>query len=114
MLWHAQHGATAEQYRATLQERGAPIPTYLIPPEPIPGVHTWFLAFWELSTERRFPSGPIPWSAIQAYPTSDRDAFHSAMRDADRAYLEFLSRPEEQRASLPVAGPDLLRAIAKT
>lgn len=109
MLWHAQHGATAAEYRADLEKRGAPIPAYLWPPEVLPGVHHWFLAFWELSTERRFIGGPIPWSAIEAYPTDDPETFRAVIRAADRAYLDFLAKPPEQRASLPVATKGLFK-----
>ena len=116
MLWYAQHGATAESYRDVLDRRGAPIPAYLWPPETLPGVQEWVLSFWELSTERRFIGGPIPWSALEAYPVSpeEAEAFRRAIRDADRAYLNFLARPEEERASLPVATSGILRGKAKT
>jgi len=92
VLWQLQHGATAQEYRDALIQRGAPVPDYLNPPDAMPGVAEWFLAFWELSTERRFPGGPIPWSAIAVYPTDDPDLFHACIRAADRAYLAW--KPE--------------------
>lgn len=75
------------------------------------GVGEWFYAFWELSTERRFAGGPIPWTALAAYPVDDdeAEAFRTAIREADRAYLEFLAKPVEERQSMPVAGPQVLR-----
>lgn len=111
MLWHAQHGATAEKYREDCARRGAPIPAYLWPPEALPGISAWFLAFFELSTERRFAGGAIPWSAIEAWPVdpAEGDTFRRAIRDADRAYLEFLAKPEEDRKSLPVATGSILK-----
>lgn len=111
MLWQAQHGATAHQYRAEQERRGAPVPAYLYPPDAAPGVMPWFFAFWELSTERRFAGGPIPWTALHAYPVdpAEGDAFRAAIREADRAYLGFLAKPPEERASLPVAGPGLFK-----
>ena len=110
MLWQAQHGATAATYRAECERRGAPIPAYLFPPDALPGVSDWFFAFWELSTERRYSGGPIPWSVIDAYPVSDGEAetFRAAIREADRAYLDFLAKPADERQSLPVAGPNIL------
>ncbi len=102
MLWHLQHGATAKQYRDQCIDRGVPVPGYLIPPDPLPGVEGWFTSFWELRTERRFPEGPIPTTAIHAYPVSaeEADIFADAMRAADAALLEFINRPEDQRKSL--------------
>jgi len=109
VLWHTQHGATAETYRNTLAERGAPIPPYLIPPEPIPGVYEWFLAFWELSTERRFPGGPIPVTAIRGWPTDDPDTFAACIRSADAAYLAFISKPLEEKTPMEPLRPGLLK-----
>ena len=108
MLWQAQHGGTAEAYRRELEARGAPIPAHLFPPDALPGVTPWYVAFWELSTERRFAGGPIPWSAIEAMCGGD-EAFRRAIREADRAYLEFMARPPEERQSLPPAGPGLFK-----
>ena len=71
----------------------------------------WFYAFWELSTERRFVGGPIPWSALNDYPAEDAEAFRAAIREADRAYLDFLAKPVEERQSLPVAGPQMLKGF---
>jgi hypothetical protein len=103
VLWHLQHGANARKYRDLCIERGVPIPGYLIPPESLPGVDGWFSAFWELRTERRFAEGPIPTSAIRAFPVADgeADSFADAMRAADAALLEFINRPEDERKSLP-------------
>jgi hypothetical protein len=113
VLWQAQHGATAEDYRADLERKGAPIPAYLWPPDPLPGVLEWFLAFWELSTERRFPGGPIPWSAIAAYPEPE-PTFATVIRAADRAYLAFLAKPPEERKSLPVATAGIFKGKKRT
>ena len=93
MLWQAEHGATAAEYRKTQEERGAPIPDYLNPPPALPGVAEWFQTYWELSTERRFMGGPIPWSAIAAFPTDDPDTFRACIRAADAAYLNFKPEP---------------------
>jgi hypothetical protein len=103
VLWHVQHGATAKQYRDQCIERGVPVPGYLIPPAPLPGIEGWFTAFWELRTERRFPEGPIPATAIREYPVAPEEAedFATAMRRADAALIEFLNKPEDQRRSLP-------------
>ena len=108
-----QHGATAAQYRAELIKRGAPIPAYLIPPEPMPGIDGWFSAFWELRTERRFAEGPIPASALRDYPVNAAEAedFQAAMRAADAALLEFISRPAEERQSLPPMTSGTLKAM---
>lgn len=113
MLWQAQHGATAQQYRADCEARGVTPPAYLYPPATRPGLDVWHLAFWELSTERRFPGGPIPCSAIDAWPVADdeRETFRHAIRRADAAYLDFLAKPAEERQSLPVAGPKLLEGF---
>jgi hypothetical protein len=71
----------------------------------------WFTAFWEISTERRFPQGPIPRSAIDAWPVdpSERSLFVACMRAADAAYLDFLSKPAEERASPKPLEPGFLR-----
>lgn len=113
MLWQAQHGATAETYRKTLAERGAPIPAYLIPPAILPGVDAWLTAFWELRTERHFAEGPIPAGAIRAYPISaaEIDDFSAAMRAADAALMEFYSKPQEDRQSLPPMTSGTLKAM---
>lgn len=101
MLWYAQHGATHESYAATLKERGAPIPKYLIPPDALPGVSGWFYDFWELSTERKFDGAAIPWSSLNAYPCgSDPETFRRCIRDADAAYLAFRAKPAEEQKSL--------------
>lgn len=114
MLWQAQHGATAHQYRADCEKRGVKPPEYLYPPAALPGLDVWHIAFWELSTERRFPGGPIPVSAIEAWPvpTHEVDTFRHAIRRADAAYLEFLSRPAEERASPAPMSPDAFRRMA--
>lgn len=113
MLWQAQHGATAETYRATLKDRGAPIPAYLIPPDLMPGLEAWLTAFWELRTERRFAEGPIPASAIRAYPVAahEADDFLTVMRSADAALLDFYSKPAEDRQSLPPMTSGTLKAM---
>lgn len=108
MLWHAQHGATAEQYRKTLAERGVrTIPDHLYPPPELPGVGHWVIAYFELATDRRFIGGPIPRSSIAAYPvaTDDADLFHRCIRDADAAYLAFVNKPPEERKSAPPMMP---------
>lgn len=108
MLWYAQHGATHEKYTEALKERGAPIPKYLVPPQALPGATPWFLAFWELATERRYEGGPIPWSAIDRYPVSpsEADTFRNCMRACDAAYMAFRSRPADEQKSLkPMMAP---------
>jgi hypothetical protein len=112
VLWYAQHGGTFQSYTATLRERGAPIPKYLIPPEPLPGAMAWFDDFWELSTERRFEGAPIPWSAIAAYPVapSEAETFHRCIRDADAAYLNFRAKPPDDQKSLPPMMPPKRKA----
>lgn len=108
MLWHAQHGATAAQYRKTLAERGVQsIPEYLHPPPELPGVGEWVGAFYELATDRRFAGGPIPWSSIEAFPVhpSEADLFRRCIREADAAYLGFINRPPDDRKSLPPMTP---------
>jgi hypothetical protein len=100
VLWHAQHGANAEKYRKTLAERGVRnIPEYLFQPEELPGVGQWVSAFFELSTDRRVVGGPIPWSSIKAYPVApdEADIFHRCIRDADAAYLDYVTKPPEKR-----------------
>lgn len=113
MLWQAQHGATAETYRKTLAERGAPIPAYLIPPDLLPGLEAWVTAFWELRTERHFAEGPIPASAIRTYPVdpAEADDFGAVMRAADAALLDFYSKPAEDRQSLPPMTSGTLKAM---
>jgi hypothetical protein len=114
VLWQAQHGATAHKYRADCEARGVKPPAYLIPPAALPGVDVWHIAFWELSTERRFPGGPIPVSAIDAWPVpDDADAFRRAIRKADAAYLEFVSRPPEERRSPEPLSPAAFRRMAE-
>ena len=83
----------------------------MIPPEALPGVMPWFTAFWEISTERRYPQGPIPRSAIDAWPVhpSEKALFAACMRAADAAYLDFLSKPAEDRASPKPLEPGFLR-----
>jgi hypothetical protein len=108
VLWHAQHGATAEQYRNALAERGVQnIPDHLFPPPELPGVGAWVQAFFELATDRRFIGGPIPWSAIAAFPVAadEADAFRRCIRNADAAYLAFVNRPPEERKSAPPMMP---------
>ena len=108
MLWHAQHGATAAQYRKTLAERGVQtIPDYLHPPPELPGVGAWVAAFYELATDRRFAGGPIPWSSIAAFPVDpdEADIFRRCIREADAAYLGFINRPPDDRKSLPPMTP---------
>lgn len=116
MLWQAQHGATAAQYRADCEKRGVTPPAYLTPPACLPGLDVWHIAFWELSTERRFPGGPIPMSAIDAWPVPAHEAevFRHAVRRADAAYLDFLARPAEERASPAPMSPDSFRRMAET
>ena len=95
-----QHGPTAAKYRATLAERGVTkIPEYLYPPPEIPGVGPWLSAFFELATDRRFVGGPIPWSAIAAYPVApaEADTFRRCIREADAAYLDWATSPPEKR-----------------
>jgi len=84
----------------------------MTPPDALPGVMPWFEAFWEISTERRFPGGPIPRSAIDAWPVhpNEKQAFAASMRAADAAYLDFMSKPEEERASPKVLSPGSLKA----
>ena len=108
MLWHAQHGATAEQYRQSLADRGVrKIPEYLYPPPELPGVGAWVQAFFELSTDRQFVGGPIPRSSIAAYPISpdEADTFRRCIRDADAAYLGFINRPKDDPKALPPMMP---------
>lgn len=108
MLWHAQHGAKADQYRQTLAERGVKnIPDHLFPPPELPGVGAWVHAFFELSTDRHFVGGPIPWSSIAAYPVDpdDTDIFRRCIRDADAAYLNFITRKPDDPKSLPAMKP---------
>lgn len=89
-------------------------PAYLIPPAALPGVDVWHIAFWELSTERRFPGGPIPVSAIDSWPVAGNEAemFRRAVRKADAAYLDFLSRPAEERQSPAPLSPAAFRRMA--
>lgn len=112
MLWHLQHGATARTYRNQCIERGVPVPAYLVAPDAMPGVDGWFTAFWELRTERRFAEGPIPASAIHAYPVdpAEADSFADAMRACDAALLEFISKPAEERKSLPPMLPPKVKS----
>lgn len=86
-----------------------------MPPEPMPGLLPWFFAFWELSTDRRYPGAPIPRQSIAEYPVAadESGTFRNAMRAMDAAYLRFLDKPMEERQSLPVAGPGLLRGKRK-
>ena len=87
----------------------------MYPPEALPGVDPWHHAFWELSTERRYQMGPIPAGAIMAWPVdpSERGFFRDCIRAADAAYLEFLSKPEEERRSLPVLSVGALKGLGK-
>lgn len=114
MLWQAQHGATAEKHRADCIARGVPVPGYLNPPATLPGVDAWHFAFWELATERRFPGGPIPASAIDAWPVADHEAdiFRHAIRRADAAYLDFIAKPADERQSPAPLSPDAFRRMA--
>ena len=116
MLWQAQHGATAHKYRADCEARGVKPPSYLIPPAALPGLDVWHIAFWELSTERRFPGGPIPVSAIEAWPVpaAEVDIFRHAIRRADAAYLDFLAKPAEERQSPAPMSPAAFRRMADT
>lgn len=115
MLWQAQHGATADEYRADCMARGAPVPAYLTMPDALPGVLPWFMAFWELSTDRRFPGGPIPRQSIEAHPVepAEADDFRDAMREMDSAYLRWLDKPADERKSLPVARSGMLKGRRK-
>lgn len=83
----------------------------MIPPEPLPGVLPWFLAFWELSTDRHYAGGPIPHSAIASWPVdpSEKKAFAEAMRAADAAYLGFIAKPAEERGPTALASPSAIR-----
>jgi len=80
------------------------------PPETLPGVAPWFFAFWELSTERRFSGGPIPLSAINAWPVPPDEAelFHDCIRAADAAYLAHIAKPPEDRV-VGVASPSAIK-----
>lgn len=108
VLWQAQHGREAPANRAELQKRGAPVPAWMFPPEIEPGADVWYMAFWELSTDRKFPGGPIPNSSILSYETYDKEGFRECIRAMDRAYLEFMSKPQEDRKSMKVFGPGIL------
>lgn len=94
-----------------MEERGAPIPAYLMPPDEVPGIAPWFAAFWELRTERLFAEGPIPAKAIREYPVSpsEADIFAACIRAADAAYLEFLAKPAEERKSLEPLRPGFFK-----
>ena len=113
MLWHAQHGRDAPANRAALEARGAPVPSYMHPPEMLPGVAPWFMAFWELSTDRRFPGGPIPHASIAAWPTDDPQTFADCIRACDAAYLDFINKPADERKSLPVLQPGTIKGKTK-
>lgn len=103
MRWQLAHGDTAQKNVEALQKRGAPIPKHLIPPDLIEGLSPWYLAFWELSTERRFAGAPIPLTAIQAWPVDDdeRGLFHRLMRAMDREYIDHLSSKDKAQDLAP-------------
>ena len=84
-------------------------------PEALPGVWPWFVTFWELSTDRRFPGGPIPRQSIAEYPVdaSEADDFGNTMRAMDAAYLEWLDKPADERQSLPIARSGMLKGRRK-
>ncbi len=110
LLWQLQHGATAEINRATLLKRGAPIPAFLTPPDVPAGYQAWIYAFWELSTERLMPGGPIPVRAIRAEPvaTHEKGLFHRVIRALDRAYLEYHA-PKNEGEPVRKLEPGMIR-----
>jgi len=53
-------------------------------------------AFWELSTERRFQGGPIPWSQIRLYARENGVAdellplFEHIVRELDEEFVAYV------------------------
>lgn len=72
-------------------------------PEEGPYEGFYLRCFWELNTERRYDSGPIPRSAIVHYGLSaglDGDiigAFVSCIRSMDAGYREWIEEEREKR-----------------
>lgn len=69
---------------------------YLNRPEIRESLRVYLSAFWELSTERLSPRGPIPWSKIDDYRRKKgidselADTFEYILRELDEAYLKGL------------------------
>lgn len=82
-----------------LRAKGRPVPAHFLPPDIDDGYAEWFSAFWELSTDRRIDGGPIPWSAIEAWPVPahERGRFLRCIRAMDRAFLDAMQRKREQK-----------------
>ncbi|GHC79365.1 phage tail assembly chaperone [Limoniibacter endophyticus] len=87
----------------------------------MPGTYGWLSAFWELSTDRQLSMGvgPIPLASIDNWighndlDEVDGECFKYAVREMDKAYLEYANKPEDQRptvSSRPLT-PELFDAI---
>lgn len=94
MRWHLAHSEDPVPVQRQIElyrKRGLPLPDGLTPPKMLPGAQDWLNAFFRLSTERSFgfTVGPIPDSAIRAWPVdaSEADAFARCMRAMDGVYL---------------------------
>ncbi len=113
MAWQLRHGETAEQFRAALKKRKAPIPKYLTPPEVADGYLSWFFAFFELSTDRLISGGPIPRGAIASFPIADheRGLFTRCIRAMDRVFLDHYA-PKKEGEPTQTFGPGMLKGKA--
>lgn len=94
MRWHLAHSddpIPVQRQIELYRKRGLPLPAGLLPPKMLPGAQEWLSAFFDLSTERAygFTVGPIPASAIRAWPVdpSEADAFAQCIKAMDRAFL---------------------------
>jgi len=114
--WQLSHGGTYDANVAALKKRGAPIPKHMHPPKIMPGYDRWNIAFWELSTERHISGGPIPSSAIYAWPIPDheRDLFYRCIRAMDRVMLaHYAPKKDEETKGVPAGQvrPGMLKAM---
>ena len=94
------------------EEKGRPIPDYLLSPERLPGTQDVIDAFWELSTERAFAMGgvgPIPYSKIVdhldrgGYESQDAVTFRRCIRAMDKAFMDHVNRKDDDPKSKRVS-----------
>lgn len=105
------HGRTAADERAKYEAAGRELPEHCLPPVLMPGAGEWLDAFWEMSTDRRFPGGPIPRESVERWPVApdEFDQFLFCIRSMDEAFLSHSAKgPEPQKMT-----PDLFKEMAR-
>jgi hypothetical protein len=107
VAWALKWGDKASKLLAAAAEAGMPPPESAIPPELPDHLEQYVKDFWQLTTCRNFHqggSGPIIWTAIDAYAerhgyTDDVDKyeeFMACMTAMDTAYMKHFSESADK------------------